>query len=126
MTRTSSPYELLQTIRQFQTMDVSALVKQDVLLLAGSEDHYVPVEQLYRQIKLLTNARSIAARLFHHWRERRQPLPGRQLRPCAEDDHQLARRHAGAAELNRFAYAPARRSSQWANTYSPGASASGA
>jgi hypothetical protein len=36
----------------------SALVKQDVLLLAGSQDHYVPTEQLHQQIKMLTNARS--------------------------------------------------------------------
>jgi pimeloyl-ACP methyl ester carboxylesterase len=64
VTRTSSPYEFFQKIRQLQTADVSGLIKQDVLLMAGSEDHYVPVEQLYQQIKMLSNARSITARLF--------------------------------------------------------------
>jgi len=64
VTGTSSPYAFLRKIEQFQTNDISALVKQDVLLLAGSEDHYVPAEQLYRQIKTLSNARSITARLF--------------------------------------------------------------
>ncbi len=64
VTGTSSPYEYFQTIKQFHTVDVLALIKQDVLLLAGSEDHYVPTEQFYQQIKLLINARSITARLF--------------------------------------------------------------
>lgn len=64
VTGTSSPYEFLRKTKEFQTADVSALIKQDVLLLAGSEDHYVPVEQFYRQIKTLSNARSITARLF--------------------------------------------------------------
>ena len=64
VTGTSSPYEFFQKARQFHTADVSTLVKQDVLLLAGSEDHYVPVHQLYQQMKMLGNARSITARLF--------------------------------------------------------------
>lgn len=64
VTGTSSPYTFLQKIKQFQTSDVSALIKQDVLLLAGSEDHYVPVEQFHQQITMLTNARSVTARLF--------------------------------------------------------------
>jgi alpha-beta hydrolase superfamily lysophospholipase len=64
VTGTSSPYDFLTMMRRFQTMDVSAQVKQDVLLLGGSQDHYVPVEQFHQQIKLLTNARSVTARLF--------------------------------------------------------------
>ena len=64
VTGTSTPYEFLQRIRQFQTVDVSARITQDVLLLAGSDDHYVPPEQFYRQIQMLKNARSITARLF--------------------------------------------------------------
>ena len=64
VTGTPSPYEFFQKIKQFHTVDVSPLIKQDVLLLAGNEDHYVPIEQLYQQIKMLSNARSITARLF--------------------------------------------------------------
>ena len=64
VTGTSSPYEFFRKAKQFHTADVSTLIKQDVLLLAGSEDHYVPTEQFYQQIKMLTNARSISARLF--------------------------------------------------------------
>jgi pimeloyl-ACP methyl ester carboxylesterase len=64
VTGTSSPYEYLQAIKRFRTADVSLQVKQDVLLLAGSQDHYVPTEHFHQQIKTLTNARSITARLF--------------------------------------------------------------
>lgn len=64
VTGTSSTFEFLQRTKQFQTADVSASIKQDVLLLAGSEDHYVPIEQWHDQIRMLKNARSITARLF--------------------------------------------------------------
>ncbi len=64
VTGTKSAFEFLQITERFQTSDVSALISQDVLLLAGSEDHYVPMAQWYDQIKMLGNARSITARLF--------------------------------------------------------------
>ena len=64
VTGSSSPYGYLQSTKAFVTADVSALIKQDVLLLAGSEDHLVPMAHFYQQIKTLKNARSITARLF--------------------------------------------------------------
>ena len=64
MTDTSTAFEFFQRSKQFQTADVSASIRQDVLLLAGSEDHYVPMEQWLNQISMLKNARSITARLF--------------------------------------------------------------
>ncbi len=64
VTGTGSAFEFLQRIELFQTADISALIRQDVLLLAGSEDHYVPIEQWHQQIRMLKNARSITARLF--------------------------------------------------------------
>ena len=64
VTGTTSAFEFLQKSVRFKTADVSALIWQDVLLLAGSEDHYVPIEQWHQQIRMLTNARSITARLF--------------------------------------------------------------
>ena len=64
VTGTNSAFEYLQSVVQFETTDVSASISQDVLLLAGSEDHYVPVEQWHDQIRMLSNARSITARLF--------------------------------------------------------------
>ncbi len=51
-------------MRRYTTADVSGRVTADVLVLAGAEDHYVPVEQFPRQIAALTRARSVTARLF--------------------------------------------------------------
>jgi len=59
-----SPAELFAAIDSLRTDDVSADVKQDVLLMAGSADHYVPVSQLGDQLLSLTHARSLTARLF--------------------------------------------------------------
>lgn len=64
VTGTRSAFAFLQASKRLQTDDVSALVRQDVLLLAGSEDHYYPIGQWHRQIAMLNNARSITARLF--------------------------------------------------------------
>lgn len=64
VTGTSSAFEFFQRSSQFQTADISASIRQDVLLMAGSEDHYVPLGQWNDQIRMITNARSITARLF--------------------------------------------------------------
>ena len=64
VTGTISAFDFLQRTRQFQTADISASIGQDFLLMAGNEDHYVPVQQWNDQIRMLTNARSITARLF--------------------------------------------------------------
>src|SRR5262249_28654294 len=64
VTGATTPYGYFKRATLFRTHDVSPLVKQDVLLLAGAEDHYVPLHQFYDQIRWLTNARSITARLF--------------------------------------------------------------
>jgi hypothetical protein len=53
-----SAFEFLQRIKQFLTTDISASIRQDVPLMAGCEDHYVPVKQLQHQTGMLKNARS--------------------------------------------------------------------
>jgi pimeloyl-ACP methyl ester carboxylesterase len=59
-----TPFEYLQKTKTYQTGDISHLVKQDVLLLAGTEDFGIPVQQFYQQIEALKNVRSLTARLF--------------------------------------------------------------
>ena len=59
-----TPHEVLQAARAYRTDDVSSCVTQDVLLLAGAEDHYVPLDQLWTQARTLTHARSLTARVF--------------------------------------------------------------
>jgi pimeloyl-ACP methyl ester carboxylesterase len=60
----STSYEVFQKSRHYTTRDVSPLVKQDVLLMAGSEDNLIPLSHFYQQIEALKNARSLTARLF--------------------------------------------------------------
>lgn len=59
-----SPYEYLRELGRYNTARVSRHVEGDVLLLAGAEDHYVPLSQFYRQTWALTAARSITGRIF--------------------------------------------------------------
>ena len=59
-----TPFEYLQKTKTYNQDAFSHLVKQDVLLLAGSEDFGIPVEQFYQQIEALKNVRSLTARLF--------------------------------------------------------------
>ncbi|HEU4428648.1 MAG TPA: alpha/beta fold hydrolase, partial [Myxococcota bacterium] len=58
------PYEFVGWLRSLRTADFSNRITQDVLLLAGAEDHIVPVHQLLRQAAALTSARSVTTRLF--------------------------------------------------------------
>ena len=58
-----TPYEYLSKLKAYRS-ETAHLVKQDVLLMAGTEDFGIPVEQFYQQIEALKNVRSLTARLF--------------------------------------------------------------
>lgn len=64
VTGTPSQAAFLRAIEPFTKADISSKVTQDVLLLAGAKDHFVPLGQLDRQKHALTNARSVTTRLF--------------------------------------------------------------
>lgn len=64
VTGSNSPYQFLQKVRWLSTTSASARITQDVLLMAGEQDHYVPLHQFHDQIKALRNVRSLTARLF--------------------------------------------------------------
>ena len=64
VTGTSSPYDFFRAGMRFETKSVSHLITQDVFLMAGAEDHYIPFVQLAQQNRLLTKARSISSRVF--------------------------------------------------------------
>jgi len=59
-----TPYEVFQKSRLYTSRDISPLVTQDVLLMAGAEDHIIPLSHYYKQIGALKNVRSKTARLF--------------------------------------------------------------
>ena len=64
VTGTATPAAYLQAIQRYTAAEISGRVTQDVLLLAGTDDHYVPLAQFHQQIAALTNTRSLTARLF--------------------------------------------------------------
>jgi alpha-beta hydrolase superfamily lysophospholipase len=60
----ANPADLFQAWRRYHTRDASPLIIQDVLLMAGTKDHYVPFHMLADQLLTLTAARSVTARSF--------------------------------------------------------------
>jgi alpha-beta hydrolase superfamily lysophospholipase len=63
-TGTQTAYAMLKHYQKYETGGISSRLNQDVLLMAGAEDHYVPVHQLPDQIATLAHVRSLTARLF--------------------------------------------------------------
>ncbi len=64
VTGTATPYDFLRATTAMSTRAISHRVRADVLLLAGADDHYVPLKQLRRQADALVNARSVTTRVF--------------------------------------------------------------
>ncbi len=64
VTGAGGPSAFLRQAMRYQTADRSCEVEQDVLLLAGEDDHFVPLEQLAAQRSSLTGARSVSSRVF--------------------------------------------------------------
>jgi pimeloyl-ACP methyl ester carboxylesterase len=64
VTGTATPYDFLRSTTEMNTRKISHRVRADVLLLAGADDHYVPLKQLGRQAGNLANARSVTTRIF--------------------------------------------------------------
>jgi pimeloyl-ACP methyl ester carboxylesterase len=58
------PYEYMRRLQEFNTRKISSRVTQDFLLLAGAEDHYMPMDHFHRQARALTNVRSLTSRVF--------------------------------------------------------------
>jgi pimeloyl-ACP methyl ester carboxylesterase len=56
--------DYLRWLKRMTTADISHRLTQDVLLLAGTEDHIVPLRQFHQQAEALTNVRSLTTRLF--------------------------------------------------------------
>jgi len=65
ITKKEKPLDALEIYVLMNEQNIhSELVKQDVLVLSGSEDHFIPFKMHAMQIKALTNARSVTGRVF--------------------------------------------------------------
>lgn len=59
-----TPFDLFKTFLLYSMKDIEELITQSVLLLAGENDHYVPIERLEFIEKRLINAKSITTKKF--------------------------------------------------------------
>ncbi|WP_019804817.1 alpha/beta fold hydrolase [Streptococcus mutans] len=64
LTGTKTPYDLIQNIKKHNMKGLGPLINQEVLLLAGEKDQYVPVKRLGQIKKELSNAAEIKTHLF--------------------------------------------------------------
>jgi hypothetical protein len=65
VTNRETPVEAFDILMTFNEENLhSALVKQDVLILTGRNDHMVPFKMHQKQVEALTNARSVTERIF--------------------------------------------------------------
>ena len=65
VTNKDVPIEALDVLVRFSEENLhSDLIKQDVLILTGRNDHMVPFKMHELQVKALTNAKSVTARVF--------------------------------------------------------------
>jgi len=59
-----SPTDYFRRLRLYSLKKLAPLVEQDVLLMAGAEDHFVPLDHYHELAKRLVNCRSITGRVF--------------------------------------------------------------
>ncbi len=59
-----TPFEWAFQLQHYSVAEIVKLVKQDVLLLAGKDDHLIPVQEYYKHVMGLLNANSVAGRIF--------------------------------------------------------------
>ncbi|WP_432663680.1 alpha/beta fold hydrolase [Wukongibacter baidiensis] len=65
MTKKDTPMDASWVILECNEENLhSDMVKQDVLILTGAEDHFVPLKMHYKQVAALTNTKSITERIF--------------------------------------------------------------
>ncbi|MFC1846193.1 hypothetical protein ACFLYM_02115 [Chloroflexota bacterium] len=65
ITGTDTPMDSMDVVLSLNAQNLhSELVKQDVLILTGREDHFVPFKMHKLQMKALINARSVTGRVF--------------------------------------------------------------
>ncbi len=59
-----SPFDYLKKLNDFQILDIADQITQDILILHGRQDHFIPWEFYKEEIDCLKNAKSITFRLF--------------------------------------------------------------
>jgi pimeloyl-ACP methyl ester carboxylesterase len=61
---TTNPDDTLEAFSRYRLAPIADRIRQDVLILAGTEDHFIPFHQVADFEKSLVNARSVTTRSF--------------------------------------------------------------
>jgi pimeloyl-ACP methyl ester carboxylesterase len=65
ITKTGLPMDAMDILLRFNEQNLhSKKVLQDVLILTGAEDHFIPLKMHYKQVNALRNAKSVTGRIF--------------------------------------------------------------
>jgi dipeptidyl aminopeptidase/acylaminoacyl peptidase len=62
---TKHPLEMVAALQKYTLAGIAERIKCDVLILAGAEDHFVPIEQVTQFEKALTSARSVTTKIYN-------------------------------------------------------------
>jgi pimeloyl-ACP methyl ester carboxylesterase len=65
---TTNPDDTLEAFSHYKLAPIADRIRQDVLILAGTEDHFIPFHQVADFEKSLVNARSVTTRIFDRLR----------------------------------------------------------
>lgn len=105
-----TPYAYVKQTRKYHTRDISGLITQDVLLTAGSEDHFVPLDLFHRQAEILTNVRSLTGRVFTEATENQNHCQVGNILPALEFMADWIDQHSGikSADSESAGKTPAR------------------
>lgn len=60
----STPAEYFSRLRNYSLKNLADKIRQDVLLIGGSEDHFIPTSHFHQLMKKVKNARSVTGRIF--------------------------------------------------------------
>jgi alpha-beta hydrolase superfamily lysophospholipase len=63
-TGTKRPLDAIKATQKYSLAGTAQRIKADVLILAGAEDHFVPLEQVGQFEKELTSARSVTTKIY--------------------------------------------------------------
>ncbi|NMB79447.1 MAG: alpha/beta hydrolase [Methanomicrobiales archaeon] len=65
ITQTTTPMDATDVLLSFNEKNQHPeLVMQDVLILTGADDHFIPLKMHFKQVDALMNARSVSGRVF--------------------------------------------------------------
>jgi len=64
ITGTDTSAEWIALVQDYSVSDIAHQIRQDVLLLAGENDHMDPLKEYYNNMAGLANAKSLTGQIF--------------------------------------------------------------